>query len=124
MMIVFEVKWAEIEFKSYTINYMIFREDSWKGIVYSCIRSRCSNGTSAIYCAIGFVMSDNFTLGTNLDTKRIDIPYARHYNTNNGLYIFYPHFHCGLYFRTISISNNLCTKQGNSSIFAPRICGL
>ena len=66
-----EVKLAQIEFKSDTINYMIFREDSWKGIVYSCIRSRCSNGTSAIYCAIGFVMSDNFTY---LDTKRVDIP--------------------------------------------------
>ena len=59
------MKLAQIEFKSDTINYMIFREDSWKGIVYSCIRSRCSTGTSAIHCAIGFVISDSFTLGTS-----------------------------------------------------------
>ena len=30
----------------------------------------------------------------------------------------------GLYYRVVSITNNLCTKQGNSSIFEPKILGL
>ena len=42
----------------------------------------------------------------------------------HGLYIFYPIFHCGLYCRAVSITDNLCTKQGNSSIFKPKFCGL
>ena len=41
-----------------------------------------------------------------------------------GLYIFYPIFHCGLYCRAVSITDNLCTKQGNSSIFEPKFRGL
>ena len=41
-----------------------------------------------------------------------------------GLYIFYPIFHCGLYCRDVNITDNLCTKQGNSLIFGPKICGL
>ena len=36
---------------------------------------------------------------------------------SRGLYIFYPIFHCGLYCRAVSIADNLCTKQGNPSIF-------
>ena len=32
-----------------------------------------------------------------------------------GLYIFYPIFHCGLYSKAVNITDNLCTKQGNSS---------
>ena len=43
---------------------------------------------------------------------------------SRGLYNFYPIFHCGLYCRAISITDNLCTKQGNSSIFEPIIRGL
>ena len=35
---------------------------------------------------------------------------------SRGLYIFYPIFHCGLYCRAVSIADNLCTKQGNSSM--------
>ena len=34
---------------------------------------------------------------------------------SRGLYIFYPIFHCGLYCRAVSITDILCTKQGNSS---------
>ena len=37
------------------------------------------------------------------------------------LYIFYPSFHCGLYCRAVSTTDNLCTKEGNSSIFEPEI---
>ena len=33
-----------------------------------------------------------------------------------GVY-FFPIFHCGLYCRAVSITDNLCTKQGNSSNF-------
>ena len=43
---------------------------------------------------------------------------------SHGLHIFYPIFHGGLYFRAVSITNNLCTKQGNSSILEPKIRGL
>ena len=43
---------------------------------------------------------------------------------SRSLYIFYPIFHCGLYCRVVSITNNLCTKKGNSSIFGPKIRGL
>ena len=50
------------------------------------------------------------------------IPYARHYNPR--LVYFYPIFHCGLYCKAVSITDNLCTKQENSSIFEPKIRGL
>ena len=43
---------------------------------------------------------------------------------SRGLYIFYPIFNCGLYCRAVSITDNLCTKQGNSSIFGSNIRGL
>ena len=32
-------------------------------------------------------------------------------------------FHCGLYCRAVSITDNLWTKTGNSSIFEPKTCG-
>ena len=38
--------------------------------------------------------------------------------------IFHPIFHCNLYCRAVSITDNLCTKQGNSSIFFSKIRGL
>ena len=38
--------------------------------------------------------------------------------------VFYPIFHCGLYCRAVSITDNLCTKQGNSSIFGSKFCSL
>ena len=34
---------------------------------------------------------------------------------SRGLYNFYPIFHCGLYSKAANITDNLCTKQGNSS---------
>ena len=40
---------------------------------------------------------------------------------SRGLYIFYPIFHCGLYCRAVSVTVNLCSKQGNSSIFGSKI---
>ena len=43
---------------------------------------------------------------------------------SRGLYIFYPILYCGLYCRAVSNTDNLCTKQGNSSIFGPKIHGL
>ena len=43
----------------------------------------------------------------------------RHY-ISRGLYMFYT----GLYCRAANITENLCTNQGNSSIFEPNICGL
>ena len=38
--------------------------------------------------------------------------------------LFYPIFHCGLYCRGVSVTDNLRTKKGKSSIFGPRIRGL
>ena len=35
-----------------------------------------------------------------------------------GLYIFYPIFHCGLYWRAVYITGNLCTKKVNSLFFS------
>ena len=40
---------------------------------------------------------------------------------SRGLYIFYNIFHCGLYCRAVTITINLYTEQGNSSIFEPKI---
>ena len=39
----------------------------------------------------------------------------------HGLYIFYPIFHCSLYCRAVSITDNLCSKQENSSILGFKI---
>ena len=36
------------------------------------------------------------------------------------LYIFYPIVHCSLYCRAVSVTGNICTKQGNSSIFGSK----
>ena len=36
---------------------------------------------------------------------------------SHSLYIYYPIFHCGLYCRVVNIKDNLCNKQGHSSIF-------
>ena len=38
-----------------------------------------------------------------------------------GLYIFYPIFHCSLYCRALSVTDNLCPKQENSSMFGSEI---
>ena len=51
-----------------------------------------------------------------------DVPYACH---NKPRLVFFSRiFHCGLYRRAVSITDNLHTKQGNSSIFGPKIRGL
>ena len=39
------------------------------------------------------------------------------------LYLFHPILHCGLNCRAVSVTDNLCTKQGNSSIFGSKIRG-
>ena len=38
-----------------------------------------------------------------------------------GLYIFYPIFHFCLYWRAVSVTNNLCTYPGNLSIFGSKM---
>ena len=52
----------------------------------------------------------------------ICLPYTCHYNLR--FVYFYPIFHCGLYCRAASVTDNLCTKQGNSSIFGSKIRSL
>jgi len=49
--------------------------------------------------------------------------YRTHAIISRDFYIFYPIFHCALYCRAVSVAGNLYTKQGNSSIFGPKICG-
>ena len=49
--------------------------------------------------------------------------YRTHAIISHGSYTFYPIFNCGLYCRAVSITDNLCTKQVNSSIFEPKIRG-
>ena len=41
--------------------------------------------------------------------------YRTHAIITRGLYLFNPIFHCGLYSKAANITDNLCTKQGNSS---------
>ena len=57
-------------------------------------------------------------------TKNNQTKYRTRAIKTRGLYIFYPIFHCGLYCRAVSVTDNLCTKQGNSSIFGSKIHGL
>ena len=40
------------------------------------------------------------------------------------LYILFSIFLCSLYCRAVNITDNFGTKQGNSSILEPKICGL
>ena len=54
----------------------------------------------------------------------MEIKYRTRAIISLSLYIFYPIFHYGVYIRAVSITDNLYTKQGNSSIFGPKICGL
>ena len=65
------------------------------------------------------------TMGINIQPS---VSFQNYYSTRAimtlGLYIFYPIFHCGLYCRAVSVTDNLCTKQGNSSIFGSKIRGL
>ncbi len=43
----------------------------------------------------------------------------------SGLYkLFYSISHCGLYCKSVNFTDNLSTKQGNTSIFEPKIRGL
>ena len=50
--------------------------------------------------------------------------YHTHAIITRGLYTFYPIFMCGLYYRAVNVTDYLCTKQGNSSIFGSKIRGL
>ena len=54
----------------------------------------------------------------------LELMYRTRANITRGLYIFYPIFHCGLYWRMDYKSDNLCAKNKNSSFFKPKICGL
>ena len=66
----------------------------------------------------------NFKISShNSDKKETDeswdlIPYARHYKPR--LIFFYPIFTSAAAY----ITDNLCTKNGNSSFFKPKIRGL
>jgi hypothetical protein len=55
---------------------------------------------------------------------KLEIPYARHYKPR--LVYFFTPFFTAVYTveRLDSTTDNLCTKQGNSSIFEPKIRGL
>ena len=44
-----------------------------------------------------------------------------YFHSISNLYIFYLIFHCGLYCRAVSVTDNLGTKQGNSSVFGSNI---
>ena len=66
--------------------------------------------SSLLYCKI-YIMDVHYT-------------YRMHAIITRGLYISYSIFHCGLYCRAVSVIDNLCTKQGNSSIFWSKIRGL
>ena len=58
---------------------------------------------------------DHFSIKTHI------LIYCTHANICRGMYIFYPIFHCSLYSRAVIITDNLCTKQGNSLNFGPKI---
>ena len=58
------------------------------------------------------------------DTFQMFFAYCKRAIITRSLYIFYPIFHCGLYCRAVNVTDNLCTKQGNSSIFGSKIRGL
>ena len=56
--------------------------------------------------------------------KEIPTTYRTRAIINRGLYIFTPFFIAVLYCRVVSITDNVSTKQENSSIFGPKIRGL
>ena len=65
-----------------------------------------------------------YTLWSQINNPIWKLNYRTRAIINRGLYIFYPIFHCGLYCRAVNITDNLCTKKGNSSFFKPKILGL
>ena len=60
---------------------------------------------------------------SNQDNFRI-VNYHTHAIITRILYTFYPIFHCGLYCRVASVTDKICTKQGNSSISGSKVSGL
>ena len=50
--------------------------------------------------------------------------YRMRANLTCGLYIFHPIFHIGFIVEQLVLQTIYCTKQENSSIFVPKICGL
>ena len=78
---------------------MLGTSDAWS-------RSHLSQRTSEpVHYIVDCRISSSLLELSSLDTWAIII---------RGLYILYPIFYCGLYCRAVSISNNFCTKQGNS----------
>ena len=51
----------------------------------------------------------------SLKNSHLNILYRTRAIISRDLYNFYPIFHCGLYSKAANITDNLCTKQGNSS---------
>ena len=82
----------------------------------------CHGNTSLLswqyHSIVEFVVISYMTLPKLLSFGNI---YHTRAIISHGLYIFYPTFHCGLYCRAVSVTDNLCTRQGNSSIFGPKI---
>ena len=54
----------------------------------------------------------------DLSLRVLKIMYRTRAIITRSLYIFYPIFHCGLYCRAVSVTDNLCTKNGNSSFLS------
>ena len=46
--------------------------------------------------------------------RPVHVPYVHHYNPH--FVYFYSIFHCSLYYRAVSVTDNSCSKPGNSSI--------
>ena len=86
-------------------------------------RARSSLIRNALLSQLGETISGVSFLVLRFYTLKRDTV-RTHAIISRGLYIFYPIFHSGLYCRAVSVTNNLCTEQGNSSIFEPQIRGL
>ena len=93
-----------------------------KVITSTWIIFSCTNSISLVKSSSNESLhSGEFSLQLN-QIYLNNIPYARHYNPR--FVFFYPIFHCGLLCRAVSVTDNLCTKHGKSSIFGYNIRGV
>jgi hypothetical protein len=92
-------------------------------------KTRYCKGIFKVFLLYGFY-KDKSLLPSKLNIDRLECldKDSHTYHTraiiSHGLYNFYFIFHCGLYCKAVNITDNLYTKQGNSSIFEPKIHGL
>ena len=82
--------------RSFTMYYLTFSKAQWKLV------EKSSWGNPKTFKALTINVFNSYT------NKAI---------ISRVLYIFYFIFHCGLYCRVVSVTNNLCTKLGNSLNF-------